>query len=230
MANLPYRITGYGLSDALPNIFPSPVVAKRAPTANDTGYAIGQEWVYSATNQVYFLSAVVAGSATWVNVSGGSGSFTSLTVTGPTTLTGATNINTSGAAVTNIGVGGTGAVHIGNVTGNTNIAAGNFTVTSGNVSVPAGSLSSGLSITAGNALTVTYGDATITNGNLILSAAATYISLPGPVFIYSGAGAPSNGLALHIGDMYINTTAASAVTRLYIATAVGTWTNVTCAA
>lgn len=59
---------------------------------------------------------------------------------------------------------------------------------------------------------------------------APFVALPGPVYIYTGAGAPGNGLALHVGDMYINTTAASAVTRLYIATAASTWTNVTCAA
>jgi len=56
----------------------------------------------------------------------------------------------------------------------------------------------------------------------LFNAASTYI--------YNGAGAPANGLALHVGDMYINTTAATAATRLYIATGVGAWTNVTCAA
>jgi len=67
------------------------------------------------------------------------------------------------------------------------------------------------------------------NGVSITTAAAG-VTLPGPVVISSGAGVPANGLALHVGDLYINTTAASAVTRLYIATGVGAWTNVTCAA
>lgn len=71
---------------------------------------------------------------------------------------------------------------------------------------------------------------TILAGTAGITLTAPFVSLPGPVFLYSGAGAPANGLALHIGDFYINSTAASAVTRLYVATAVGAWTNVTCAA
>jgi hypothetical protein len=71
---------------------------------------------------------------------------------------------------------------------------------------------------------------TIQGGTAGITLTAPFVALPGPVYIYTGAGAPGNGLALHVGDMYINTTAASAVTRLYIATAAGAWTNVTCAA
>ena len=85
-------------------------------------------------------------------------------------------------------------------------------------------------VTSANAVTVTAGNITATDGNVVLSTAATYLSLPGPVNIQTGAGVPSNGLAVNVGDMYINTTAASATTRLYIATAASTWTNVTCAA
>lgn len=74
------------------------------------------------------------------------------------------------------------------------------------------------------------GGITAATGNVVLSTAAAFVQLPGPVNIMSGAGAPGAGLALHVGDMYINTTAASSTTRLYIATAASTWTNVTCAA
>ena len=48
--------------------------------------------------------------------------------------------------------------------------------------------------------------------------------------IYSGAGVPANGLALVAGDMYIRTDPAGATSRIYIATAASTWTNVSCAA
>ena len=82
-------------------------------------------------------------------------------------------------------------------------------------------------LTTSAGITATTGNITATNGNIVLSTAATYISLPGPVFIYSGAGAPANGLALHTGDLYINTTAASTTTRLYIATGAGAWTYFT---
>jgi hypothetical protein len=216
MSNQAYQIVGYGLSQSLPAIFPVPINGKRAPTANDISYQIGQVWIYNGV--AYMLASVLAGAATWLNLQsgGGSGSFSSLTVTpGPISLTGTTTINTSGSAVTTIGTGGSGAVHIGNATGNTAVT---------------GSLSATTSITAGTSITATSGNITATSGNIVLSAAATYISMPGPVFIYSGVGAPSNGLALHVGDMYINTTAATAATRIYVATAASTWTNVTCAA
>lgn len=88
----------------------------------------------------------------------------------------------------------------------------------------------GTAVTTANGLTATVGNITATNGNVIISTAAKFLQLPGPVKIMSGAGAPASGLATSVGDMYINTTAASAVTRLYIATAASTWTNVTCAA
>ena len=59
---------------------------------------------------------------------------------------------------------------------------------------------------------------------------APFVELPGPIYLYTGAGVPAGGLALHTGDLYINTTAASLTTRMYIATTAGTWTNFTTAA
>ena len=56
------------------------------------------------------------------------------------------------------------------------------------------------------------------------------IELAGGLAVLTGDGVPDNAAAVNIGDLYINTTAASDVTRLYIATAVGAWTNITCAA
>jgi hypothetical protein len=245
---------GYGLSDALPVLAPTPIVALRAPTTNDINYALGTLWIEPkntssvAVNGAWVLTSVISNSATWESITGGSGSFTSLVVTpGPISLTGTTGINTSGAAVTTINTGGTGALNLGNATGNTAVTGSlstttslsatttvtggtGVTATTGNIVATAGAVNAGTTMTAGTGLTVTLGNATLTNGNLVLSTAATYISLPGPVFIYSGAGAPSAGLALHVGDMYINTTAASATTRIYVATAASTWTNLTCAA
>lgn len=68
-----------------------------------------------------------------------------------------------------------------------------------------------------------------TGGNR-LNIASNPFQIAGPIFIYTGAGAPAGGLANHVGDIYINTTAAAAAERMYIATGVGAWTNVTCAA
>jgi len=68
-----------------------------------------------------------------------------------------------------------------------------------------------------------------TNG-LSVTTAAQGITLPGGITITTGAGAPGAPLATAIGCVYINTTAASAVTRMYICDAIGTWVNVTTSA
>jgi hypothetical protein len=58
-----------------------PVVANRAPGPNDTGYPIGQEWVFKNQNQVFFLTQVVAGQATWTMMAApGGGQFVEFTV------------------------------------------------------------------------------------------------------------------------------------------------------
>lgn len=253
-----YNNVGYSLNQSpLNNLASSPIVAKRTPTTADTGFPLGQLWIIPSTNAAYVLTSVLAGAATWnlIEAGGGAGVFSSLTVTpGPISLTGTTTINTSGSAVTTIGTGGTGAVNIGNATGNTAVTGslstttslsatttvtagtgitsttGNIVASAGNINATLGSMSAGTTVTAGTGITATTGNITATNGNIVLSTATNLIQLPGPVNIMSGAGAPSNGLALHVGDMYINTTAATAATRLYIATAASTWTNVTCAA
>ena len=257
MANQPRLRVDYGFSQALNTVLPLPIAAKRAPTVNDTGYQLGQIWIYVALNAPYILTSVVAGVATWqlIEASGGSGVFSSLTVTpGPVSLTGTTGINVSGAGVTTINTGGTGALNLGNATGNTAVTGslstttslsatttvtsgtgitattGNIVASAGNINATLGSMSAGTTVTAGTGVTATTGNITATNGNVVLSTATNKIVLPGPVNIMSGAGAPAAGLAVNVGDMYVNTTAASATTRIYVATAASTWTNVTCAA
>jgi hypothetical protein len=251
MAGRQQRIVGYGLSDALPNIFPKPIVALRAPQTSDFAQ-LGQLWIEPknsagvAQNLCWVLTSIINNSANWLALVGGGGAgvFASLTVTpGPISLTGTTTINTAGAGTTAIGVGGTGAVTIGNATGNTTIPAGNLTLTLGNIVVSAGnitatlgniaatagSLSAGTTVTAGTGITATLGNITATNGNVVLSTAATFLQLPGPIKVMSGAGAPGNGLAAEAGDLYVRTDPAGATSRIYVATGAGAWTNITCA-
>ena len=250
--------TIYGFPGPLDSLPLPTLVYNRPPTNMDYGIP-SQQWLDTSVipSVMYYMSNNAAGLYNWVllETSGSGGVFSSLTVTpGPISLTGTTTINTSGSAVTTIGTGGTGAVHIGNATGNTSVtgtlsatgtissSAGSVTAflgvtgasvtaTSGDITATLGNIAaSNGTVTGDTGVIATTGNITATDGNVVLSTAGTYISMPGPVFIYSGAGAPANGLALHVGDMYINTTAASATTRLYIATAASTWTNVTCAA
>lgn len=257
-----FNYVDYGLSQALTTVFPAPLVVNRAPTTADKAQ-IGRTWVYPATNSAWILTSIVNNSATWESTSGGTGSFSSLTVTpGPISLTGTTNINTTGAAVTTIGnTSGASGIALNVGTGNFALdGAAGSTITVGS-SLTTGTISIGGTaqtgtITLGNssaAQTVDIGfgntgvkninigtgtvanvvsigsttgaaQTTISAGTQGISLAAPFTALPGPVYIYTGSGAPSNGLALHAGDLYINTSAASATTRLYIATGAGAWT------
>lgn len=99
---------------------------------------------------------------------------------------------------------------------------GNITAVHGNIVATLGNIIA----TAGN-ITATLGNITATNGDIVISTATKGITLPGPVRIITGAGVPANGLAVNVGDMYINTTAAAINTRVYIATAAGAWTTLT---
>lgn len=168
MSVQPINLVAYGLTNALQNVFPFPIVSLRVPTTADKAQ-IGTVWVYKTGNAVYILTSIANNLANWVllEVGGGAGVFASLTVTpGPISLTGTTTINTAGAAattignatstttllgtvninntlagVTTIGTGGTGAVNIGNVTGNTAVT-GTLTTSLG-ISTTNGTVSAG---------------------------------------------------------------------------------------
>jgi len=230
----------YGFNQALTEAFPPPIISLRNPTTSDKTQ-IGRGWINTSANDAFVLTSIVNNSATWINVGGGGGTFTSLTVTpGPINLTGTTNINTAGAAATNIGniLAGNGPTTIlGSdvvIDGTGILALGELTATTINI----GTSSAGaISIGNGTAITITgetdvtgeitaTGNIVSTGGNLL----GTALQLAGPISVLTGAGAPSAGLAAQVGDVYINTTAASATTRMYIATAASTWTNVSCAA
>lgn len=151
----------YGIGSPIQNNFPFPQGLARALTTSDQGL-IGQ--VVVALGVPYMMTAygsgATAGQYIWTQLetSGGGGVFSSLTVTpGPVSLTGTTTINTTGSALTTIGTGGTGAVHIGNATGNT-LVTGTLTSTVG--------LTAGTSVVAGTGITATTGNITASAGNI----------------------------------------------------------------
>src|SRR5580698_137353 len=69
--------------------------ALRAPTTQDI-YNPGTRWQNNAVNPAVIYETTGAGN--WYQVAGGGETLTSLTVNGPTTLIGTTNINTTGTA------------------------------------------------------------------------------------------------------------------------------------
>jgi hypothetical protein len=102
---------------------------------------------------------------------------------------------------------------------------GNITATQGNIVATLGNITA----TAGN-ITATLGNITATHGDIVCSTATHGITLPGPIRIITGAGAPAAGLAVNVGDIYIRTDAGGAAERIYICTVAGTFTTVDCAA
>ncbi len=125
--------SGYPLPFA--RAFAPPVIAQRAPTTSDIAYPLGQEWIYEGNNP-YFLVAVSAGSATWVEGSGAAGITTldansgSATPSGGiVTLAGGSGISTSASSSTvTFSVTGGGLSYV-NAPSNTTFAANTGYVT-----------------------------------------------------------------------------------------------------
>ena len=227
-----FNQVSYGLTQPLITQNPVPVIALRAPTVADVGHALGTLWIEPkntssvAQNLAWVLTSVINNKANWLALvgGGGAGSFASLVVTpGPISLTGTTAINTTGAAVTTIGTGGTGAVNIGNATGNVAVT-GTLTSTVG--------LTAGTSVVAGTGITATTGNITALTGNVISTLAGvigvavaatgdlggtaaettlTNVSVPvaGGTGAFTITSATTSGAATNAGfiKMYVGTTA-----------------------
>ena len=110
----------YGWQSPITIGAPKPKNGNYAPTVNDQGVN-GQIWIYDAANTAFVCAGTNAsGQTIWLQIADSSATLSSLTVTpGPISLTGTTSINTTGAAHTAIGTGGTGTVAIGNASGTT---------------------------------------------------------------------------------------------------------------
>lgn len=170
-------------------------------------------------------AAIVLQSATAGDIQIGTTSQTGILYLAPSTAAHTVNLSAganTGAQVVNISSGASGA------NSTVNILSGNGSAGTQTANILTGTRAGVVNIGTGAAAhQITIGSSTASN---LTTLASPITALPGPVYIYTGAGVPSNGLALHVGDLYINTTAATSTTRMYIATAASTWTNVTCAA
>jgi hypothetical protein len=191
--------------------------AKLITIGSVTGASSLSQYVGSGN---YILDGV-AGSTYTIGASTTTGTIT----IGGTAQTGAITIGGgTGAQTVNLATGGTGAktVHIADGAAANVVTVGSTTAASTlTLNTPTGT-----QVVAANGLVATVGNITATNGNVVLSTAATFVQLPGPIKIMSGAGAPAGGLAAEAGDLYINTTGSTTATRLYIATGAGAWTYI----
>jgi len=65
MAKQPRSAYGLGLGGPTPNLNPAPIIAQRAPTANDVGYEIMTQWLDEPNDDIWQLTKVAGGVASW---------------------------------------------------------------------------------------------------------------------------------------------------------------------
>lgn len=104
----PQRPSLYGSPGPLYNQSAPPVISVRSPTADDTGYPLGQMWVNKTSDLIYLLTSVSGGQAAWGLSTAGSGDVAFLNAdsgqatpsNGEITIAGGSNITTSASSDT----------------------------------------------------------------------------------------------------------------------------------
>lgn len=174
------RNVGYGLSDALLNVFPAPIIAQRDPTTSDFAQ-LGTIWVNKSSGAYWVLTQLSANSASWDNSSGGAGSFTSVTATTGNITASVGNIVATAGTVT----GGTGLVA---TTGGLTVSAGGASIT-GVTTIASGTSAINISADAA-ATTVNIGTGagakTVKLGSLTTTSTTTIQSGTGGIFLDGG--------------------------------------------
>lgn len=204
--------TAYGLSQAIINEIPYPVISTRNPTANDKAQ-IGQVWVNKANNTSFVLTSVVNNVSVWGSYASVAGNITAAgTMTAGTGLVATTGGVTAVAGGLTVTAGGLtvsagGAVITGNsavigtlsstsaMTAATTLVVGTgLAVSAGGAAITGltavtGAITATTTITAGTnlvatagSITATAGDVIVTGSNTALGAAAKSLQL--------GAGGP----------------------------------------
>lgn len=155
---------------------------------------------------------------------------------------GVLELNSSGAAIgigndadnfaVNVGTAGARTVTIGSSTGasstviDTGTGACNIGTSATAHATAVGSTTAACTL----ALNTPAGTPVVAANGISVTTATAGITLPGAILISTGAGAPAGALATAIGCLYIRTDAGAAAERVYVATGVGAWTNLSAAA
>ena len=135
--------------------------------------------VGSSTGTLVTCNLLTGAVAHVLNIGSASSGNMAITCGGTATVLGTLNINATGSKITTIGTGGTGAVNIGNATGNTSVT---------------GSLTATTTLTATlGAITATAGDFVATNGGLQLQTVGNKISIKAGTTGFCGTGTLSSG-------------------------------------
>lgn len=168
----------YGFPQPLTQVFPSPILAQRAPLTTDFQYQIGQVWVNEVGNDAYILVDVTANSATWQIMAVTPGEVATITASSGGALSPtAGNINILGTAnqITTAGAGSTVTLTLpaaitapGSLTTTTTLASGT-TLAAGTSMSSGTSIMAGTTVTAGTGLIATTGGVTATAGDILAS-------------------------------------------------------------
>ena len=135
-------------------------------TAGTAKITLSIPTTFIAPGSIASTTSLTAGDHLVVTTGGATITAGGLTVTaGGAAITGTTNINITGSAVTTIGTGGTGAVKIGNATGNSTVT-GDLSTTGDDILSGTGS---GFQITDVSSGTSSIGQATLTSGTVTVS-------------------------------------------------------------
>lgn len=204
---------------------PAAVVAERDPANKDRYYELGQPWVNSSAQTVWYLVGFTAGNPVWYQAvgTGGAGTFTSLTVTtGPsdfqagafTVESGTDDINISDdAADTTVNVA-TGAGVKTLTVGSTNAtSASTFQTGTGAMTFTAGGIFDANvtgAITLDTAANISLDSATASNFTVTGAADLTLNSSAGSTIVSGGEAADD---ALQLGAAAGGITAATAATK-----------------
>jgi hypothetical protein len=123
----------YGLSQALIDVSPAPIVSLRDPKTTDSA-ALGQMWINRTTGIAFILTSIVANVYTWYATAQAAASFTAAgALVAGTTLT----VGTSAVIGTDL------TLTAGNLLltlGNATLTAGNLVITTGNATLGNGNL------------------------------------------------------------------------------------------
>jgi hypothetical protein len=152
----------YGFPQPVTNLFPTPISARRSPTASDTGYIIGQVWVNRLAGTVWALASNAGGAATWLSLGG------SLTPAVVSLTTGAAATSTLLAGDTWSATGSNAAISL----TLTPKGVGNVIVTSGDVHASNGNLTlntAGKGIQIKEGANARMGQATLVGGTIAVA-------------------------------------------------------------
>jgi hypothetical protein len=154
----------YGTPQGLSVGAPTPIVAQRAPTVNDTGFKLGQEWIDEPASSCYILTHVAGGVATWVLASSAVSNVNTINSVAPV----ANNIDILGG--TNLtATPGVGAVTLdldAAITLATSVTSPLYTATA----------AMQIAVTAGDDITVKMGDAAGANKVSFVDSAAAEVA------------------------------------------------------